>query len=85
MATRHRKERVFSGEKGPIEGVEGPDPSVKWKKGLARTHTAGPPFSSEARHKHSAGGKSDAQGHFSLGGEEACDVVIISFDEATEG
>lgn len=31
-------------------------------------------------------GKSDAQGHFSRGGEEeACDVVIISFDEATEG
>lgn len=25
-------------EKGCIEGVEGPDLSVKWKKGLARAH-----------------------------------------------
>lgn len=66
-------------EKGRIEGVEGPDLSVKWKKGLARAHKPASPFSSDAQ------GESDAQGHLSRGGEEACDVVIISFDEATEG
>lgn len=51
------KNESSRGEKGLIEGVEGPDLSVKWKKGLARAHTAGPAFSSEARHKQSAGGK----------------------------
>lgn len=45
------------GEKGRIEGVEGPDLSVKWKKGLARAHKPAPPFSSDARRKQSAGGK----------------------------
>lgn len=71
----------LSGEEGRIEeGVEGPDPSVKWKKGLARAHSPGPSVFIRC-----GGSVGDAQGHFSRRAEEACDVVIISFDEATEG